>query len=134
MRRSHTALIGAISALALVACDKVSEPELAAGSFAQLQASVLTPSCATSGCHVSASASSSGNLVLTADAAYRSLVGTTPATLNAKNDGLRRVVAFKPEESLLYQKIVAAFNAHGGAYGGVMPVGRQPLSVGQIEF
>jgi hypothetical protein len=134
--RRGSALVGAMVSLALVGgCDrKTSEPDLGEGSFAQLQRSVLTPTCATSGCHVSASASSAGNLVLTPDAAYRSLAGVEPTNLNAKNDGLRRITLSSPDRSLLYQKIVAAINAHDGAYGGLMPVGRQPLSVGQIEF
>ena len=27
-----------------------------------------------------------------------------------------------------------ALNAHGGAYGGMMPVGTTPVTVGQVEF
>ena len=91
-------------------------------------------SCATSGCHVSASSALSGNLVLDGGGVYAALVGATPANINARNDGLRRVTRFQPDSSLLYQKIVLASNAHGGAYGGTMPVGTAALSIGQIEF
>jgi len=125
-------------ALASVACGgdaaTTNQPPNAAGSFAQLQASVLTPTCAVSGCHVSASAASSGNLVLTADVAYDNLVGATPDNLSAKRDGLKRVAPFKPDSSLLFQKVVVALAAHDGEYGNVMPVGNQPIPQGQVDF
>src|SRR3954467_13730429 len=75
-------------------------------SFARLQTSVLTPSCAVSGCHVSASAASSGNLILTSDVAYNNLVGVTPSNLAAARDGMKRIAPSHPENSLLFQKIV----------------------------
>src|SRR4051794_21874817 len=84
------------------------QPSNAAGSFAQLQANVLTPSCAVSGCHVGSSASSSGNLVLTADVAYDNLVNAAADDLAARRDGLKRVVPGKPDSSLLFQKVVLA--------------------------
>ena len=107
----------------------------AAGSFARLQASVLTPSCAVSGCHVAASAAGSGNLVLTSDVAYANLVGATPSNLAAQRDGLKRIDPFNPDKSLLFQKIVLALTAaHSGEYGNVMPVGTGALSQGQVDF
>ena len=128
-------VVAAVVATAFAACDRQpSEPTVPAGSFAQLQRSTFAKSCAVSGCHVSSSASSSGNLVLTGGGVYAALVGATPTNLNAKNDGLRRVVKYQPDSSLLYQKIVLASNAHFGAYGGTMPVGIAPMSVGQVEF
>jgi hypothetical protein len=131
----RTILAGAIAAALFAACDKgTTAPSIPSGSFAQLHRALFATSCAVSGCHVSSSAAASGNLVLTASEAYASLVGVLPENLNAKNDGLRRVVKYQPDSSLLYQKIVVASNAHGGAYGGMMPVGTAPVSVGQIEF
>jgi hypothetical protein len=122
-------------AATLVACgDRSTEPSIPAGSFAQLNAAVFAPTCATSGCHVASSAALAGNLALDGESVYGRLVGAVPTNLNAKNDGLRLVVKFQPDSSLLYQKIVMASNAHSGAYGGTMPVGKQPLSVGQLEF
>ncbi|MGH9886163.1 MAG: hypothetical protein ACREBE_11575, partial [bacterium] len=109
-----------------------SEPS---ASFARIQASVLTPSCAVSGCHVSASAASSGNLVLTSDVAYDNLVAAVPANLAAQRDGLKRVDPSRPDNSLLFQKVVLALNAsHSGEYGNVMPVGSSALSQGQVDF
>jgi hypothetical protein len=137
MRRRDVAgsiAVAVVVAAAFAACDQApTEVQLADGSFAQLHRTVLAPSCAVSGCHVGSSAALSGDLVLSADAAYSSLIGVAPTNLNARNAGLRRVVKFQPDSSLLYQKILAA-NTHAGAYGGLMPVGVAPLSVGQIEF
>ena len=110
------------------------QPQAASGSFAQLQTSVLTPNCAVSGCHVSASAAASGNLVLSPDVAYDNLVGAPPSNLAAQRDGLKRVTPLKPDSSLLFQKIVVALAAHGGNYGNVMPVGAQALPQGQVDF
>ena len=118
----------------LGACDKQTGPSLPAGSFAQLDRTLFAKSCAVSGCHVSASAAASGDLVLTPDASYEALVGAIATNLNARNDGVRRVVKYDPDHSLLYQKIVVDLNAHGGAYGGMMPVGTAPVTVGQVEF
>src|ERR1051325_7627716 len=81
-----------------------------------------------------ACAAASGDLVLTPDASYEALVGAIATNLNARNDGVHRVVKFDPDHSLLYQKIVVALNAHGGAYGGMMPVGTAPVTVGHVEF
>jgi len=106
----------------------------ATSSFARFQASVLTPTCAVSGCHVSASAAASGNLVLAPDVAYDNLVNAVPANLAARRDGLKRVVPFKPDSSVLFQKVVLALAAHGGEYGNTMPVGSAPLTQGQVDF
>jgi hypothetical protein len=105
-----------------------------ASTFARLQSSVLTPSCAVSGCHVSASASASGNLVLSPDVAYDNLVGIKPANLAAQRDGFRRVTPFRPDSSLLFQKTVLALSAAHTDYGNIMPVGTQALTQGQVDF
>src|SRR5207248_2853915 len=95
-------------AATVVACGGdgagTNQPANASGTFAQLQTSVLTPSCAVSGCHVSSSAAASGNLVLSADVAYDNLVNARPDNLAAQRDGLKRVTPFKPDSSLLFQK------------------------------
>jgi hypothetical protein len=130
--------IGIALALASMACGgdqgATNQPQVASGSFAQLQTSVLTPNCAVSACHVSASAAASGNLVLSPDAAYDNLVSAAPSNLAAQRDGLKRVTPFKPDSSLLFQKIVLALAAHGGNYGNVMPVGAQALPQGQSRL
>lgn len=115
--------------------SKLPSPVADASTWAQIQSSVLSTSCAVGGCHVSSSAASSGNLVLTPDVAYDNLVGVVPANLNAKRDGFRRVMAGKPDSSLLFQKIVVAVAAHAGVdYGNTMPIGATPLTQGQVEY
>ena len=104
------------------------------GSFQRLQTSVLATSCAVSGCHVTASAAASGNLVLTGDAAYDNLVNVAATNLSARQDGLKRIVPFKADSSLLYQKIVLAAGSRASDYGNTMPVGSAPLSQGQVDF
>jgi len=105
----------------------------ASGSFDQLQRAVLTPTCAQSDCHASA-LPTSGNLALTPAVAYDNLVNVRPASLAADRDGLKRVVPFKPDSSLLFQKVVLSLAAHNGEYGNVMPVGSPALTQGQIDF
>src|SRR4051812_26042734 len=131
--------IGIALVVAVVACggdeNSTNQPTNASGTFAQLQQSVLTPSCAVSGCHVSASAAASGNLVLTSDVAYDNLVNAAPTNLAAARDGLKRVTPGQPNNSLLFQKIVLALaSSHSGEYGNVMPVGNSALTQGQVDF
>ena len=130
--------IGIALVLSSMACggdgSSTNQPTNASGSFAQLQSSVLTPSCAVSGCHVATSAASSGNLVLSGDVAYDNLVNAMPDNLAAKRDGLKRVAPFKPDSSLLFQKVVLALSAHDGEYGNVMPVGNAAIPQGQVDF
>lgn len=133
------AVIGTMVAAAACGGDESAGPNTGTAdptaTFARLQASVLRPSCALSGCHVTASAASSGNLVLEGDKAYANLVGAAPANVAAQRDGLKRVDPFRPENSLLFQKVVVALAAsHGGEYGNVMPVGSSALSQGQVDF
>jgi hypothetical protein len=130
--------IGVAIAVASVACGgdsgTTNQPTNAAGSFAQMQANVLTPTCAVSGCHVASSAAASGNLVLSADVSYDNLVNVASDNLSAKRDGLKRVLPGKPDSSLLFQKISLALAAHDGEYGNIMPVGNQAIPQGQVDF
>src|SRR5205823_9834061 len=122
------AVLGACGGASDVSTTGAPPSSDATSSFARLQSSVLTPTCAVSGCHVSASAAASGNLVLAPDVAYENLVNVIPTNLSARRDGLKRVVPFKPDSSVLFQKVVLALAAHGGEYGNTMPVGAAPLT------
>src|SRR5438552_1967593 len=117
------AVLAACGGASDVSTTGAPSPGDATSTFARLQTSVLTPSCAVSGCHVSASSAASGNLVLAPDVAYENLVNVIPTNLSARRDGLKRVVPFKPDSSVLFQKVVLALAAHGGEYGNTMPVG-----------
>ena len=136
-------VLAGVSTLGAMACGgdgsggtsslpNVPAPVDGAASFAQIQTTILTPSCATVGCHVGPGAL--GGLVLTADVAYENLVGVRPTNPNAAGDGLRRVMIGKPDSSLLYHKLVFPPGHHARDYGNPMPTGTAGLSVGQLEF
>ena len=103
-------------------------------TFAKLQTSILNKSCAVSGCHVSATAASSGGLVLAPDVAYDNLVGAAPTNLAAQRDGLKRVTPGSTDRSLLFQKLVLSLAAAHSEYGNTMPVGAAALTQGQVDF
>ena len=106
------------------------------GTFDLIQQKILTPSCATSGCHLSTTDGSypQHGLVLAEGVAYQNLVGVDPKNSDAKADGLKRVKAFAALESLLYHKLSNAATHHTGKqYGNPMPLGGQ-LPDGQVEF
>ena len=107
-------------------------PVEGAPSFSQIQTTILAQSCATVGCHVGANAA--GGLALSADVAYENLVGIKPMNAAASSDGLRRVMAGKPDSSLLYHKLVFPPGHHARDYGNPMPAGTPGVSVGQLEF
>ncbi len=134
-------LVISVSMLA-VSCQKAAKTDptvqsASTASFALLQQKILTPTCATQGCHASTADAdySQHGLVLAANVAYQNLVGVAPKNTNAAADGLLRVKAYASLESLLYHKLNAEASHHAGkSYGNPMPLGSNPLSVGQIEF
>ncbi|MEO7963908.1 MAG: hypothetical protein ABIT38_08370 [Gemmatimonadaceae bacterium] len=105
------------------------------GTFDRIQSEILTPNCATGGCHSGTSqfAIASG-LVLDRSVAYRNLVNAQVKNAAAKSDGLLRVMPFKPESSLFYHKLVAADGHHSPDYGSMMPLGSEPLYNGYVEY
>ncbi len=133
-----TGVLGA--ALLIASCQKAADeatPAAAQTSFALMQDKILTPSCATAGCHASESDASfkQHGLVLAAGVAYKNLVGVDPKNAVSLADKHKRVKAGIALESLLYHKINAGASHHSGkSYGNIMPLGGEALSVGQIEF
>lgn len=127
--------------LIITACTKQSidtpSPVAEIASFSLIQDKILTPTCATSGCHASISDGSfkQHGLVLEKSVAYANLVGISPMNALSKADGHLRVKAFKSLESLLYHKLEWNSVHHGGKqYGLPMPLGSTALTIGQIEF
>ncbi|GAA4459735.1 hypothetical protein GCM10023189_33820 [Nibrella saemangeumensis] len=134
-------LSGVFLAVAFTACQKPAVDDATdpteLSSFQLLQKRVLTPSCATTGCHASEQDNmfSQHGLVLAEGVAYKNLIEVAPRNTSAKEDGLLRVKPFNSLQSLLYHKLNFDNSHHGGkSYGSPMPLGRDPLSVGQIEF
>ena len=98
-----------------------------------IQDNILTPSCATSGCHASTSDANyiQHNLVLSSASAYDNLVNSVSKNAVAKAAGLLRVKAGDYINSLLYHKINCQVTS---PYGSSMPLGGPNLTLGQIEF
>ena len=106
-------------------------------SFDLLQDKLLSPSCATSGCHLSIQDASYAQhgLVLTKGLAYGNLIGTTPKNSVAVANKLQRVKKFSSAESLLFHKLNWDLSHHAAAnYGAPMPLGGKPVSKGQLDF
>lgn len=124
----------------LSACTKAvvdDQPTVAQTTFGLIQNKILTPSCATAGCHASESDASfrQHGLVLAAGVAYKNLVGVDPKNALSLADGHKRVKPFVSQQSLLFHKLYVDAAHHGGkSYGNPMPLGSDPLTVGQIEF
>ncbi|MBD1208561.1 MAG: hypothetical protein H9535_09030 [Ignavibacteria bacterium] len=124
----------ALGAWILASCNISGTNDLpeAGSSFALLQEKVLTPNCATSGCHDSRNAT--GGLDLSPAVAYQNLVGVAPTNQNAKADKLLRVKAGDPYKSFLYNKLDSA-NIHASdGYGSPMPLGSRAVTAGQLDF
>jgi hypothetical protein len=93
-------------------------------TFQQVQSSVLTPSCALSGCHGDAGAPF--GLILSAGEAYGNLVGVAAAELPA----YQRVDPGNPDDSYLFMKI----NDDPRIQGDAMPPQGTRLSSQRVQL
>ncbi len=131
------ATIITITSVIIIQSCTITENIAKQDTFAVIQNQILTPTCATVGCH---SSETDGNfkqhgLILTKALAFKNLVGAAVTNLTAKEDGLQRVKAFDASKSLLYHKLQYDVSHHGGrTYGNIMPLGGELLTVGQIEY
>jgi hypothetical protein len=140
MKRLTTPTLIAIISLVVVifhnCTDHALEDTQDNSSFGLIQTKVFNTSCAISGCH--ASKDDAGyvqhKLVLAQGVAYNNLVNADPENENARLDGLKRVLAGDAEKSLLLHKIHCDAGHHLHDYGNLMPIGKDPLSQGQIDF
>jgi hypothetical protein len=132
-RRRVAAALPLLIGLALSACssDELGpEPE---SSFSRIQSEVFDVSCI--GCHSAGSQDAiRSGLVLERGVSYNNLVGVQATNADARADRMLRVNPFKPDSSLLMQKLAWASSHPGRNYGNHMPLGGSPLSVGQLEF
>jgi Copper type II ascorbate-dependent monooxygenase, C-terminal domain len=132
-----TLFLGAFVIISACTKQSIDSENPTVSSFSLMQDKIITPTCATSGCHASTSDKSfvQHGLVLEKSVAYENLFGVTPVNLLSKADGHLRVKAFKSLESLFYHKLTWDITHHGGKqYGLPMPLGSTALTVGQIEF
>jgi hypothetical protein len=138
--RPHCSLIsrlatGACVALGLAACggDGGTDPARAPTSFSRIQSQVFRTACVS--CHTKGAPDATfSGLVLDDDVAYANLVGVQSTHVNARADGLLRVAPGDPDKSLLLHKLHLDGGHHARDYGSPMPIGGQPLSVGQLKF
>lgn len=133
------------ASLGLLACSKSSidvpvspiSQATAINSFDLLQDKLLSPSCATSGCHLSVQDASypQHGLVLAKGLAYGNLIGMSPKNSVAVANKLQRVKKFSSAESLLFHKLNWDLSHHVSAnYGAPMPLGGKAVSKGQLDF
>jgi hypothetical protein len=97
-------------------------------TFDEIQAGILTPSCATATCHDARSATA--NLVLEDGVSYGQLVGIAPDTLSARTAGLLRVDPGHPENSFLLVKLLGPPPGQGSR----MPLTGDPLTAEEIDL
>ncbi len=105
----------------------------ASTSFQRIQSQLFEKSCAFNSCHAPGSTTTS--LVLSGSGVHARLVSVLPVNSVARGDGLKLVVAGKPDSSLLWHKLnqwLAGHHAHN--YGGAMPQAAPSLSVEQLNF
>lgn len=117
--------------------DPVTPETAATASFVLMQDKILTPSCATAGCHAAETDASfkQHGLVLAKGLSFANLINIAPKNTLSLSDGHKRVKPFASLESLLFHKINPDASHHAGkVYGNTMPLGNTPLTVGQIEF
>ena len=119
-------------------CNKNTNQAVAGGTSTKdtwtiIQDKILTPSCATSGCHAATSDANyvQHNLLLTSATAYDNLINVTSKNAAAKAAGLVRVKPGDYMNSFLLQKIDCQTTTQ---FGALMPLGGPNLTLGQIEF
>lgn len=126
LHRKHFAILLIISIFSLstflsdmASAHKTKE----ASTFHLIYEYIIQTNCASASCH--SSAKPTGGLVLEKEAAaYEGLVGAEPTNSLAKDQGLKRVDPYYPENSLLMFKLTKPMNGHGSP----MPRGGEPLS------
>jgi hypothetical protein len=133
-----------VSILALACSKEATDPGVTptpqtttASSFDLMQDKLFTPSCASSGCHLSNKDAgfAQHGLVLAKGSSYANLVGVPSVNPVALKNSVLRVRRFASGESLLFHKMNWDLAHHGLVnYGAPMPLGGKPLSKGQLSF
>ena len=147
MKAIHRILLGSMTCLLASGCSGNSnslepepqEPE-ATSTWDIIQTVILDKNCVE--CHVAgASFATQSDLVLTSNVAYSQLINRTPNNPTARADGLTLVGTeglASAGKSFLWEKINAPNQAHyfddHPGYGALMPLGKPPLTNGELEF
>jgi hypothetical protein len=103
-----------------------------------IQEQILTPSCALSGCHQSATDGSfqQHKLLLSEGNAYQNLINKVPANVSAASAKMSLVHPGDAEKSFLFHKINCDSYIHKSTlnFGKQMPLGGGVLTKGQVEL
>ena len=123
------------SVILFYSCDE-DKPVTAESSFGYIQEKILTRSCAIPGCHASSQDATFAEhkLILSDGDSYTNLLNVDPSNRDARAAGLKRVMASNPEKSLLFLKLSCDPSLMLNGYGSQMPLGRDPISSGQLEY
>ena len=147
MKPIHRILLGSMAGLLAWGCSDSSnslEPEpqepVATSTWDIIQTVIFDKNCVE--CHVAgASFATQSDLVLTSSVAYSQLVNRAPKNPVALADGLTLVGTeglASIDKSFLWEKINAPDQAHyfddHPGYGALMPLGKPPLTNGELEF
>ena len=147
MKPIHRILLGSMVGLLAWGCSDSSnslEPEpqepVATSTWDIIQTVIFDKNCVE--CHVAgASFATQSDLVLTSSVAYSQLVNRAPKNPVALADGLTLVGTeglASVDKSFLWEKINAPDQAHyfddHPGYGALMPLGKPPLTNGELEF
>jgi hypothetical protein len=139
MRKFLSGVLAVIILLSLTleSCDEHEDVNKVQSSFDLIQHKILNVSCAIGGCHLSESDLSFKEhmLVLQEGLSYENLIERDPVNEEALHHGLKLVKPGDDEQSLLLHKLHChKDHHHEHDFGNLMPMGREPLSAGQIEF
>lgn len=137
MHRSKVVVVGVFVVILICVAGCVEDkPASTEASFNYIQEKIFNTSCALSGCHSSTkdAAFSQHGLLLTEGEAYQNLLDKEPKNAQAKAEGMKLLMAGNVEKSLLLRKLNCNVGQQPNNYGSTMPLGKDPLSAGQIEY
>jgi len=118
-------------------CDDLELDRKKLSSFDLIQQKILNTSCAIGGCHHSESDLSFAEhrLVLSEWSSYENMIDIDPQNEHAREHNLKIVLPGNPDLSLLLHKLHChKDHEHEHDYGNLMPMGKESLSVGQLDF
>jgi hypothetical protein len=118
---------------ATVAPEPVSHSNTS-GSFELIQKTILSKSCATSGCHSSETDGTykQHKLILAGPDVYKNLINGSVANSKAIDAGLKQIIPKDADKSFFYQKL--NFAASPYKFGNSMPLGADMLTAKQLKF
>jgi Copper type II ascorbate-dependent monooxygenase, C-terminal domain len=127
-------LVTFLISLIFIQCGTPDTIDASKDTSALIKEEIIAKSCATVGCHSSeVDASFQEHGLLFKD--WSALLNRTPRNITAAEAGLKLIMPFDAENSLLYQKLLfESTHKSDQNFGSIMPLGGDLLKKGQIEF